>query len=187
MVAKELHTIPKLPMFLGLSTKTMVTLAKELPTVPDRVTTRRRSCAPATCLPCSIEAKVAQLNIPAHPPLIPFVTITPLRSVHSKKVAETKDVQVVVRSRRERVVAHDFANTSFWDSRMTFLVVVLSGKYATHTHLAWVKCGSSRRSPDEDTLHDSNIDHSVSSRVFSVGWRMNHAYSLSKSVESQVV
>ena len=49
---------------------------------------------------------------------------------------------------------------------MSILRVVLSRKLAAHTHLAWTKCCSSRRCPDETVFHDGNFDHSVSSRVF---------------------
>ena len=42
---------------------------------------------------------------------------------------------------------------------------------------------SSRRSPDEAMFHDGNFDDSVSSKVFSVGWKMHHVCSLSKNVE----
>ena len=48
-----------------------------------------------------------------------------------------------------------------------------------HSHLARTKCCSSRRSP-EAMFHDGNFDHSVSSQVFSVEWKMHHAYALSK-------
>ena len=54
------------------------------------------------------------------------------------------------------------------------------GTCADHSRLAWTKCCSSRRSPDEAMFHDGNFDHSVSSRVFFVGWRMHHACALSK-------
>ena len=56
---------------------------------------------------------------------------------------------------------------------MSNLQVVLSGKCAAHTHLAWTKCCSRLQSPDEARFHDGNFDHSVSSRVFSEGWRVN--------------
>ena len=36
------------------------------------------------------------------------------------------------------------------------------------------------------TFRGGNFDHSVSSPLFFVGWRMHHAYSLAKNVESQV-
>ena len=65
--------------------------------------------------------------------------------------------------------------------------VVLSEKCAAHTPFAWTKCCSNQQNPDEAMFHDGNYDHLVSSQVFSVGWRMHHAYSLSKNVESQVV
>ena len=96
-------------------------------------------------------------------------------------------VRMVAQLGRERMVAHDFANTSFFGSRMNNLQLVLGGKCADHGRLAWTKCSSSRRSPDEAMFHDDNADHSVSSRVFFVGWRMHHAYSLSKSVENPVM
>ena len=95
-------------------------------------------------------------------------------------------MQVVARSRRERMVAHDFAKKIVFGSRMNNLQVVHRGKCADHGRLAWTKCCSSRRSPDESMFHDGNFDQSVSSRVFFVGWIMHHASALSQIDQNPV-
>ena len=69
---------------------------------------------------------------------------------------------------------------------MSILQVVLSGKCVVHTHLAWTKCCSNQRL-DEARFRDGNFDQWDVDQAFSVGWRMHHAYELSKSVENQVV
>ena len=52
------------------------------------------------------------------------------------------------------------------------------------THLPSTKCCSSRQSPDEARFRDGNFDRWDVDQAFSVGWRVDHAYALSKSVEN---
>ena len=58
------------------------------------------------------------------------------------------------------------------------------GSYAL---FAWTTCCSNQQNPSEATFRDGSFDHSVSSQVFSVGWRMHHVFSLSRIAESQAV
>ena len=60
-------------------------------------------------------------------------------------------------------------------------------KCVARSHFAWTTCCSNQQIPNEATFRDSSFDHLVSSQVFSVEWRMHHAYSLSRNVESRVV
>ena len=43
------------------------------------------------------------------------------------------------------------------------------------------------RNPDEATFRDGSFDRWDVNKAFSVGWRMHHAYALSKNVENPVV
>ena len=52
--------------------------------------------------------------------------------------------------------------------------VVLSGKCTADALFVWTKCCSNRRSPDEAIFHEGNFVHSLSSHVFSKGWKMHH-------------
>ena len=70
---------------------------------------------------------------------------------------------------------------------MSILQVVLSGKRAVHTHLAWTTCCSNPRNPDEAMFRDGNFDRWDVNRAFSVGWRMHHAFALSENGENPVV
>ena len=61
------------------------------------------------------------------------------------------------------------------------------GEFVDHVHLVVPKCCLRQSKKSRNTIsHDGNLDHSVSIRVFSEGWR-HHAYSLSESVESPMV
>ena len=70
---------------------------------------------------------------------------------------------------------------------MNSLHVVLRMKCAKHGRLAWTKCCSNPRNPDDAKFHDGNFDQSVSSRVFFVGWSRHHACALSKTDQNPVV
>ena len=59
----------------------------------------------------------------------------------------------------------------------------MRGSYA----FSWTTCCSNQQSPNETTFRDDSFDQSVSSQMFSVGWRMHHAYSLSRIAESKAV
>ena len=70
---------------------------------------------------------------------------------------------------------------------MSILQVVLSGKCAAHTHLAWTTCCSNQQSPNEARFRDGSFDRWNVDQGIPVEWRMHHAYSLSKNVENLVV
>ena len=60
-------------------------------------------------------------------------------------------------------------------------------KCVARTHFAWTTCVFNQQNPGDATFRDGSIDHLVSSQAFSTGWRMHHAYSLSRIAESQAV
>ena len=73
------------------------------------------------------------------------------------------------------------------DSRVSMPLVVLSGNCAAHALFTWTACCSNQSSPNEARFRDGSFDRWDVDQAFSVGWRVHHAFALSKSVENHVV
>ena len=83
------------------------------------------------------------------------------------------------------MVAHNL--TEVFEYQMKKPQVVPSGECSRCSKPDSTICCSNQQSANEATSHDGSFDHSVSSQELSDGWRMHHAYLLSRNAESRVI